>query len=110
MSIWTVSSRPSTCSNEAQLNQSIATAKNYLFIPAYTLNHDHYQLKLTVTTFTPPVLNTTSVIEIDILPINIITRLLPFHSSTIAHHDKQDLVFDPDKYSIDELFLIKSIE
>lgn len=101
ISIWTVSSCPSACSTEVQLNQSIATAKNDLFIPAYTLNHGHYQLQLTVTTLTSSVLNTTSLIDIDILPMNIITRLLSVDTSTIIHHDQQDLVFDPGRYSID---------
>lgn len=98
---WIVSSCPSTCSEEAQLNQSIETANNDLFIPAQTLNYGRYELKLTVTPIALPALTTTSLVHIEIFPTGIITNLLPFVMSKITHHYRQDLILNPGKYSID---------
>ena len=100
-SSWDVLSCSLTCPNATQLFKSGARISNHVFIPAQTLSFGHYELRLTVKTLTSPPLTTTLIIDFDILPTNILTRLLPFDIPTITHHQQEDLLFDPGKYSID---------
>jgi len=104
---WTIASCTSNCSLSIQLDQSIVTTSNELYIPAKTLDYGVYQLRLTVAMVVAPQFSTSISVYIKIITSSITVNLLAFGTSMITSGYKQDLLLDPGTHSIDpdtELF------
>ena len=98
---WTVHNCSSICSNEIQLDQTIITTTNELFIPARTLPYGIYQLNLTVSMMASSSLTSTAFAYVQITASGITANLVPLGTSMITNGYQQDLLFNPGSYSVD---------
>ena len=92
----------SNCSNSIQVDSTVATTYNELFIPSGTLLRGLYQFKLTVTMVISPSLKSSQSAYIQIEPSGISANLFQFGTSMIANGYQQDLQLNPGLYSIDQ--------
>ncbi len=98
---WTVKQCLLNCSIEIQLDPSIITTSNELFIPVNTLLYGTYELKLTVTMTALPNMTSTAFVYIIIIPSSIIVNLIQYGTSMIVNGYQQDLTLNPGAYSVD---------
>jgi hypothetical protein len=91
----------SNCSFQIQLDQSIITTYNELYIPARTLPIGIYELTLTVTMNASPDLTSSSSAYIQITSSGITVNLVQFGTSMITSGYQQNLTIDPGSFSID---------
>ncbi len=98
---WTVKQCSSNCSIEIQLDPSIITTSNELFIPVNTLVYGTYELKLTVTMRASPYMTSTAFVYVTIIPSSITVNLMQYGTSMIVNGYQQDLTFNPGRYSVD---------
>lgn len=97
MTKWTIFNE----SDGTELNYSIHTSQKDLFIPALMLSHGRYQLELVVTIIGFPPVQSSSSVYIDTSPTTIHVHLIELDTFIHRHDYREDLLFDPGKYSLD---------
>lgn len=98
---WTIRNCTTQCIVQIQMDQTVITTSNELFIPAKTLVYGTYELMLTVTMFAIPHLSSSASAFVSITSSGIIANLVQFGTSMITHGYQQDLLLDPGTYSVD---------
>ncbi|CAF3897839.1 unnamed protein product [Rotaria sordida] len=98
---WTIMNCTSICSYQISTDQIIETTFSELYIPARTLPHGIYELKLTVTITTSSNLILSKSAFVKITPSGITANLVQLGTSMITRGNQQDLKFDPGTFSID---------
>jgi hypothetical protein len=99
---WTIyNCTSSICSSQIQIDQTVPTRFNELYIPARTLPYGTYQLKLAVTMTALSKLISLSFGYIRITSSGITANLVQYGTSMITRGHQQDLTLDPGAYSVD---------
>jgi hypothetical protein len=98
---WTIINCTSLCSSQIQNDSFIDTTSSELFIPARTLPYGIYQLQLTVTMVSMPVLTSSASVYVEITQSGITANLVQFGTSLITSNSHNDLILNPGKYSVD---------
>ncbi|CAF3781553.1 unnamed protein product [Rotaria sp. Silwood1] len=97
---WIISTCISTCSFPSYLGQTIKTHLSEIFIPARTFNYGIYKLTLTVTMSIASYLTSSISAYVKIILSNLTVNIIQFGTSMITQGYQQDLILDPEKYSI----------
>ncbi|UJR19400.1 hypothetical protein I4U23_022530 [Adineta vaga] len=98
---WKILSCSFSCIYETKFDKQIDFSNNDLYIPSGILTYGVYHLELTVTMINFPTIKSSSFIEIEIIPSNIVINFLSYETRTIEHNYEENLVFNPGEYSYD---------
>ncbi|CAF1248689.1 unnamed protein product [Adineta ricciae] len=90
---WWILNCSSICSNQTNTN---------LHVPSRSLSYGLYRFKLTVTLTNCPTIESSSFIDIEITPPNIITNLVSYETRIARHNYGENLILNPGKYSYDQ--------
>jgi hypothetical protein len=98
---WTINNCTSNCTYQIQIDQTVITTLNELFIPAKTLAYGIYQFTLTVSITSASYLKSSASAYVRITPSGITANLIQFGTSMITRGHEQDLILDPGTFSVD---------
>jgi len=98
---WTIFNCTLNCSIQANIDSSISTTFSEVFIPAKTLTYGLYQFNLTVSMSAMPHMDSLASAYVKINPSGITANLVKFGTSMVTSGEKQDLILDPGRHSID---------
>lgn len=99
---WTIYACRPVCSFPVAFDSSsTSTTLSELFLPARVLDYGLYRIQLTVTMRILPILSSSMVTYVKIIPSAVMVNLIPSGSSAITVGRHQRLTLDPSSFSID---------
>lgn len=84
-----------------QMDQVVVTKSSELYVPARTLSHGMYELKLTVTMNASSSLSSSALAYVQIKSSRVTANLVQLGTSMITSGRQQNLTFNPGSFSVD---------